>query len=172
MGILVYLVLSRFAHGIPYTATMFVVGLTFGALWTQVKGEDKLFFSVGQWIYINGEVILLSFLPGLLYLDSYLIDTHVFFKALPQLLTFAFPMVLGGTALTALVLKFVILGPLFPWEVSFDFCMMTGAVLAATDPVAVAVLLNELGAPPRLKVRAPSPRTLDSGCTATSISDG
>ena len=33
-------------------------------------------------------------------------------------------------------------------------CSMTfGAILAATDPVAVAVLLNELGAPPRLKVR-------------------
>jgi NhaP-type Na+/H+ or K+/H+ antiporter len=30
--------------------------------------------------------------------------------------------------------------------------MTFGAILSATDPVAVAVLLNELGAPPRLKV--------------------
>jgi NhaP-type Na+/H+ or K+/H+ antiporter len=30
--------------------------------------------------------------------------------------------------------------------------MTFGSILSATDPVAVAVLLNELGAPPRLKV--------------------
>ena len=35
--------------------------------------------------------------------------------------------------------------------------MMTGAVLAATEAVAVAVLLNELGAPARLEVRAAVP---------------
>ena len=32
--------------------------------------------------------------------------------------------------------------------------MTFGSILSATDPVAVAVLLNELGAPPRLKVRS------------------
>ena len=35
----------------------------------------------------------------------------------------------------------------------FDLSMTFGSILAATDPVAVAVLLNELGAPPRLKVK-------------------
>lgn len=62
---------------------------------------------------------------------------------------FAFPMVLAGTSLTALVAYFI-----FPYGWSFDLCMTFGSILAATDPVAVAVLLNELGAPPRLKVRA------------------
>lgn len=71
--------------------------------------------------------------------------------------------VLGGTTLTALVLKFVfppnVVIPDFP-DPSFDWCMMVGAILAATDPVAVAVLLNELGAPPRLKVRGDGVRQL------------
>ena len=34
--------------------------------------------------------------------------------------------------------------------------MTFGSILAATDPVAVSALLNELGAPPRLKVRVMS----------------
>ena len=58
-------------------------------------------------------------------------------------------MVLAGTSLTALVAYFI-----FPYGWSFDLCMTFGSILAATDPVAVAVLLNELGAPPRLKVCA------------------
>ena len=97
---------------------------------------------------INGHVILLVFLPGLLYLDSYNIDVHLFTQSFAQLLTFAFPMVLAGTTITALVARFI-----FPYGWSFDLCMTFGSILAATDPVAVAVLLNELGAPPRLKVR-------------------
>lgn len=56
-------------------------------------------------------------------------------------------MVLAGTSLTALVAYYV-----FNYNWYFDLCMTFGSILAATDPVAVAVLLNELGAPPRLKV--------------------
>ena len=37
-----------------------------------------------------------------------------------------------------------------------SYLLNTTPLFAATDPVAVAVLLNELGAPPRLKVSFPS----------------
>ena len=43
---------------------------------------------------------------------------------------------------------------LFDYQWSFDLSMTFGSILAATDPVAVSALLNELGAPPRLKVRS------------------
>lgn len=104
--------------------------------------------SMKQWLGINGEVIILTFLPGLLFLDSYNINVHLFVQSFWQLVVFAFPMVLGGTYLTALVAYYF-----FPYGWSFDLCMTFGSILAATDPVAVAVLLNELGAPSRLKVR-------------------
>ena len=38
----------------------------------------------------------------------------------------------------------------FPYGWSFDYCMLFGSILAATDPVAVVSLLKELGANPRL----------------------
>ena len=46
----------------------------------------------------------------------------------------------------------VVLYYVTPFDLSFDYCMMMGAILVVTDPVAVAVPLNELGTPPHLKV--------------------
>ena len=146
VGVFAYYFLSRYIHALPYTAVMFIVGffIGFAVQRTEVNG---ITISAANWITIEGEVILLIFLPGLLYLDSYNIDIHLFLQSFWQLITFAFPMVLGGTALTACVAYYI-----FPYGWSFDLSMTFGAILSATDPVAVAVLLNELGAPPRLKV--------------------
>jgi NhaP-type Na+/H+ or K+/H+ antiporter len=146
IGVFAYYFLSRYLHALPYTAVMFIVGffIGFAVQRTEVNG---ITISAANWINIEGEVILLVFLPGLLYLDSYNIDIHLFLQSFWQLIAFAFPMVLGGTALTACVAYY-----LFPYGWSLDLSMTFGAILSATDPVAVAVLLNELGAPPRLKV--------------------
>lgn len=162
IGVFGYYVVSRYAHQVPYTALMFVVGACIG--WSVKIYDDNDFHtndiveSAGTWLNINGHVILLVFLPGLLYLDSFNIDVHLFTQSFAQLLTFAFPMVLAGTTLTALVARFI-----FPYGWSFDLCMTFGSILAATDPVAVAVLLNELGAPPRLKIHVSGESLLNDG---------
>ena len=95
--------------------------------------------TVKKWVSINGEVLLLVFLPGLIFKDAYSQNTHLFIFALGQLLNFAFPMVLAGTAMTALVGYYI-----FPFGWSFDLAMTFGSILAATDPVAVAALLEEV----------------------------
>ena len=41
--------------------------------------------------------------------------------------------------------------------------MTFGAILSATDPVAVSVLLNEVGAPPRLKIHISGESLLNDG---------
>ena len=56
-------------------------------------------------------------------------------------------MVLAGTTLTALVAYYI-----FPYDWSFNLAMTFGSILSATDPVAVAALLDQVGAPPRLKI--------------------
>mmetsp|Transcript_11154 Transcript_11154/g.19589 ORF Transcript_11154/g.19589 Transcript_11154/m.19589 type:complete len:998 (+) Transcript_11154:30-3023(+) len=157
IGVFVYFFLSRYAHAIPYTAAMFIIGALIGVSVHHVD-QNPITFSAETWIGIEGEVILLVFLPGLLYLDSYNIDVHLFFASFWQLLTFAFPMVLAGTTLTALVAYYI-----FPYDWSFDLSMTFGSILAATDPVAVAVLLNELGAPPRLKIHVSGESLMNDG---------
>lgn len=146
LGVAAYYLLSRYAHIIPATAVMFVVGALIGFQVPRVP-ENHITGSAQTWIGIEGKVLLLVFLPGLLFLDSYKMDFHLFIMTFWQVVILAFPMVLAGTILTALVANY-----LFDYGWSFDLCMTFGSILSATDPVAIAVLLNELGAPARLQV--------------------
>ena len=148
VGVFVYYLLSRYCHALPYTAVMFIIGFFIGfSVSRDGDGHNAITESAAAWLTLNGEIILLVFLPGLLYLESYNIDVHLFLKSFTQILVLAFPMVLAGTSLTACIAYYI-----FPYGWSFDLSMTFGSILSATDPVAVAVLLNELGAPPRLKV--------------------
>lgn len=158
IGVVAFYLLARYAHALPYTAVMFFIGALMGIgaeLW---DADDQLNESLRLWIPIDSEVLLLIFLPGLIFKDSMGQNVHLFRIALPQLLIFAFPMVLAGSVLTALISFYI-----FPYGWSFDLAMTFGAILAATDPVAVAVLLEQVGAPPRLKVHIAGEALLNDG---------
>jgi NhaP-type Na+/H+ or K+/H+ antiporter len=120
--------------------------------------EDQLNESIRLWIPIDSEVLLLVFLPGLIFKDSLGQNVHLFQKSIVQLLIFAFPLVLAGTVLTALIAYYI-----FPYGWSFNLAMTFGSILSATDPVAVAALLEEVGAPPRLKVHIAGESLLNDG---------
>jgi hypothetical protein len=112
VGIFVYYVLSRYAGAIPFTAVMFLIGLVIGVAVEEQGGNNNEHLDVASesaaiWMSIPGELLLMVFLPGLLYVDAYGIDVHLFFKSLSQVFIFAFPMVLAGTVLTALVAYYV-----------------------------------------------------------------
>lgn len=125
IGVFVYYALSRWCHQIPFTAIMFLIGFCIGFCVDRVKPRNILLESSYIWTNIEGELIILIFLPGLLYLDSFNIDIHLFLQSFWQLVVFAFPMVLGGTALTALVAYYI-----FPYGWSFDLCMTFGSILS------------------------------------------
>lgn len=158
IGILVFLLLTRTIHALPYTAIMFLVGTFMGVEADRTGSHDQLTESINLWIQINGEVVLLVFLPGLLFWDALDVNFYLFTASIWQLLTMAFPMVLAGTTLTALVGYYI-----FPYDWSFMLSMTFGSILAATDPVAVSALLNEVGAPPRLKMHVSGESLLNDG---------
>ena len=110
------------------------------------------------WSNINGEVILLVFLPGLLFWDALDVNFRLFCVSFCQLITMAFPMVLGGATLIACVAFYI-----FPYDWSWMLCMTFGSILSATDPAAVAALLREVGAPPRLKMHISGESMLNDG---------
>lgn len=157
-GIFVYYIISRFCHFIPYTAILFLIGTVMGVAITVTDANDQLTQSIRMWENINSELLLLAFLPGLLFKDAYGLDFHLFTKAFVQILIMAFPMVLAGTCLMALVGTYVL-----PYGWNFNLAMTFGAILSATDPVAVSALLNELGAPPRLKTHIAGESLLNDG---------
>lgn len=141
-GVMTYYLLSRYMHALPYTAVMFLMGTIIGLGVESRLGltDNNIHVTSELWSNINGEVLLLVFLPGLIFKDSLGQNPHLFSIAIWQLLNMAFPMVLGGTCLTALVGYYI-----FPYGWSFSLAMTFGSILSATDPVAVAALLDEVG---------------------------
>lgn len=144
IGILVYFLLTRYVHAVPYTAVLFIVGILMG-VGGELRGDaNVLGQSIQLWTGIDNEVLFTVFLPGLLFKDALEINFHLLTACIWQLLWLAFPLVLISTILTALVGFYV-----FPYGWSWYMSLTFGCILAATDPVAVSALLNEVGAPPR-----------------------
>ncbi|KAL7534390.1 hypothetical protein ACHAWF_004818 [Thalassiosira exigua] len=158
LGIVVFYLTTRYLLVLPYTGIMFMLGTFMGVGATRLGLEDQLMQSIWMWSSINYEVLLLVFLPGLIFYDSFCLDVKRFRRAIWQCLIYAFPMVLVGTYLTALIGYYI-----FPYSCSFNLCMTFGSILSATDPVAVSAFLEEVGAPPRLKVHIEGESLLNDG---------
>ena len=144
IGILVYFLLTRYFHAVPYTAVMFLTGIFMGVGGELRDDTNILGQSIQLWTGIDNEVLFTVFLPGLLFKDALEINFHLLTACIWQLLWLAFPLVLISTILTALVGFYI-----FPYGWSWYMSLTFGCILAATDPVAVSALLNEVGAPPR-----------------------
>ncbi|GAX29584.1 hypothetical protein FisN_24Lh042 [Fistulifera solaris] len=159
LGVVTFLVLARSFKALPYTAVMFLLGTVMG-IWVELAeySTDHITESLRLWIPIDSEVLLLVFLPGLIFKDAISLNVHLFAMAILQCLIFAFPLVLAGTVLTAMVAYYI-----FPYNWSWDLCLAFGSILAATDPVAVTALLEQVGAPPRLKIHIYGESLLNDG---------
>jgi NhaP-type Na+/H+ or K+/H+ antiporter len=86
------------------------------------------------------------------------LNVHLFIVGFWQVINLAFPMVLAGTCLTALIAFYI-----FPYNWSWNLAMTFGSILSATDPVAVNVMLNDVGAPPRLKMHIGGESMMNDG---------
>lgn len=106
------------------------------------------------WSEIDPHLLLFVFLPALIFESAFNSDWHIFKKLFGQVLIMAGPMLIGSTYLTALMMKYILgynsyscneanSNNCFP----FNAALLYGAIVSATDPVAVVALLKELGAP-------------------------
>lgn len=130
---------------VPYTALLFVSGIGLSAI---VDGSTKrpLARSVGAWENVNPHLIFLVFLPILIFESAFCIDFHVLYRQAKQVLFLAVPGVALATTLTASIVLLI-----FPdSHLSWSSALLLGAVLSATDPVAVVALMKDLGVSKRL----------------------
>ena len=94
LGTCVYFCLSRALPWLPYTAAMFVMGTCMGAASARLGNSNYLKQSMDAfWKNIDSEVLLLTFLPGSIFQDSFHIDIRLFEVAFWQCINFAFPVV-------------------------------------------------------------------------------
>jgi CPA1 family monovalent cation:H+ antiporter len=133
---------SKWIH-LPYTSVLVLVGF--------LASEALVFMGVDTGIRADNyqALIFYVFIPVLVFESAYRIDKKLLLKNLFPILFLAIVGMLVTCALTAVGLYYGIAHASgFPWIAA----LLTGSILAATDPVAVVDKLKELNAPKRLSV--------------------
>ncbi len=100
------------------------------------------FLAPGQFAYALGRATLYVFLPPLLFEAAWHLNLRAVVRQWPAIATLAGP----GVLLTALVVA----GALAIVRVPFATALLTGAILSATDPIAVVAIFRRLKVPKTL----------------------
>jgi len=153
--------------GLQQTVVLFVIGIFFSVVLEviTVKGNplhEKLGVfgrSYTMWMGIEPHLMLFTMLPALLTGDAMTLDTSVAKRVAKQCIYLASVGVMVNALATA---AFLYVYSCFEQR-SFLLCLTTGAILCATDPVAVVALLKELGASPSLTVQIQGESLLNDG---------
>eukprot|EP00056_Hartaetosiga_gracilis_P008131 m.116515 g.116515 ORF g.116515 m.116515 type:complete len:1339 (-) comp12854_c0_seq1:67-4083(-) len=158
MGVFTRQVIQYFKIPIPYTVCLLLLGVAWGAITT---GENFGFLDDASCIVsdIDPALLLLIFLPLLVFESAFSLDYHAFKGVVFPALILAIPGLLMSIFVTGAVVHEVILPGEFDWNSSF----LLGTILSATDPVAVVALLKELGGPPQLATLIESESLLNDG---------
>ncbi len=135
----------------PYTVALVLAGLALGI--TQA-------FAVP---HLTKEILFYIFLPGLLFEAAFHIEFNQFWRNRLTIASLAVPGVAAAIALTVLILTPVVdrfhLVPGFTWE----YALVFGALISATDPIAVVGVFKSLGVPKRLSVLVEGESLLNDG---------
>ena len=131
---------------VPYTVVLVLVGLL-------LSFQDVLHFE------LTPEIILLIILPPLIFEAALHIEVKILRQVLGPVLLLAIPGVLIVTFLVGGTLD--MLSSQIEWQTALVF----GALIAATDPVAVVSLFKTLGAPKRLSTLVESESNFNDGTT-------
>jgi CPA1 family monovalent cation:H+ antiporter len=116
----------------PYTLALVLVGLALGI------------FGVAPNLNLNPDLVLFLFLPALLFEGAWSIEVSALRANWMTVFLLAVPGLLISLAVVALVLS---VGAGLPLLIA----LLLGAIVSPTDPVAVLVLLRQLGMPERLR---------------------
>lgn len=90
--------------GIPYTSIITVFGLILGIYYESL---GRLGVAVKVWSTIDAHLLLLLFLPALIFESAFNSDWHIFKVEFGQVLIMAGPMLLGSTGLSALMMRYI-----------------------------------------------------------------
>lgn len=145
---------------VPYTLALLVLGLVLGAM------------EYSPVLALSSEVILLLFLPPLLFEAAFVLDLQRLWRHRLGVLTLA---VVGVSLATAVAGGLTYTGAGLPWTVALLF----GTMVAATDPVAVLAIFRQLGVDEDLSILLEGESLLNDGIAlvlfstlVTTVNDG
>lgn len=125
---------------VPYTVALVAAGLVLG--WLHLFEAPEL----------TKELLFTIFLPGLLFEAAFHIEVSDLWRNRLTLAALAVPGVMASTLLTTLLLTPVANALDFVQDFQWQHALVFGALISATDPIAVVALFRSLGAPKRLSV--------------------
>lgn len=146
---------------LPYTITLLVIGFLLGlanrlgffsSFWDLSPSSGLAYFgeSIAWAGNIDPHLILYIFLPTLIFEAAFALHVHTFKKSVANAFILAVPGIMVAIALTAVfMMLFSAIGlglNQWTWMIAFLF----GALISATDPVAVVSILKEVGASKKL----------------------
>jgi CPA1 family monovalent cation:H+ antiporter len=143
--ILLFMIATAVAIGvrrfhIPYTVALVLAGLILG------------FAHFFRPPHLTKALLFTVFLPGLLFEAAFHLDFQQFWRNRVSIISLAVPGVVGAIVVTTLILALVAhllpSGQNFTWQ----YALVFGALIAATDPIAVVAIFKKLGAPGRLSL--------------------
>jgi len=142
----ILLTLGIFASGllrkaaIPYTVFLVIIGIGIGELSRRWPA-----FSSFQELSLTPELVLFVFLPVLIFEAGLKLDARQLIKDIVPVLTLAVPALLISTAIIGVGMWFFL-------PIKLTTGLLFGALISATDPVAVIAIFKKLGTPQRLTV--------------------
>tara|TARA_B100000586_G_scaffold83788_1_gene59347 strand:- start:2537 stop:4936 length:2400 start_codon:yes stop_codon:yes gene_type:complete len=125
---------------IPYTVFLVILGMFLGSL---ARQNTELNFLLD--FQLSPDLVLYLFLPVLVFESAINLDARSLIKDIVPILVLAIPALVISTAIIGLGLWFI-------EDFNIIYALIFGALISATDPVAVISLFKELGAPHRLTI--------------------
>lgn len=136
---------------IPYTVALVVAGLTLGTL------------HAFEAPHLTKELLFAVFLPGLLFEAAFHVDAAEFRRNRLAVMGLAVPGVIAAIFLTTVLLVPVADRLDFIQDFDWRTALVFGALIAATDPIAVVGLFKSLGTPRRLRLLVEGESLLNDG---------
>jgi NhaP-type Na+/H+ or K+/H+ antiporter/CRP-like cAMP-binding protein len=144
----------------PYTIGMLLFGVVLGLWVREPDGHSPVWELVAHGADFAPDLIIFVFLPALVFESAFAVDVNKFRKNLGAVALYAGPVLVVATVLTAGLLLLLTAST---WHWSLVASLVFGALISATDPVAVVAIFSELGVAKRLGVLVEGESMLNDG---------
>ncbi len=126
---------------IPYTVFLVLLGIIIGSFARNYPELESLLNE----FQLTPDLVLFLFLPALIFESAINMDARLLMKDIIPVLVMAIPALMISAGLIGLGLWLI-------QDFNILHALLFGALISATDPVAVIALFKELGAPHRLTI--------------------
>lgn len=149
----------------PYTIAMLLLGIALGFVLRGAESAASLEIldRLREGTALSSDLIIFIFLPALVFESAFALDVFLFRKNLAVVVLLAVPALVLTTVVTAGMMTTLTASFGIGWNWSWLVALVFGALISATDPVAVVAVLRDLGAPKRLAVIIEGESLLNDG---------